>query len=55
MPRRDVLQGVLVGAASLLSRSLLRAPVADAFVPATDLPACYPPIRTGLRGSHRHG
>jgi spermidine dehydrogenase len=52
MPRRDVLQGVLVGAASLLTGSLLRAPVADAFLPATDLPGYYPPIRTGLRGSH---
>jgi len=52
IPRRDVLQGVLVGAASLLTGSLLRAPRADAAVPATDLPGYYPPIRTGLRGSH---
>ena len=52
IPRRDVLQGVLVGAASLLSGSLLRAPLADAGIPATELPGYYPPIRTGLRGSH---
>jgi spermidine dehydrogenase len=52
IPRRDVLQGVLVGAASLLTGSLLRAPLADAAVPATDLAGYYPPIRTGLRGSH---
>ena len=52
IPRRDVLQGVLVGAASLLTGSLLRVPLADAVVPATDLPGYYPPIRTGLRGSH---
>jgi spermidine dehydrogenase len=52
IPRRDVLQGVLVGTASLLSGALLRAPLADAGVPATELPGYYPPIRTGLRGSH---
>jgi spermidine dehydrogenase len=52
IPRRDVLQGVLIGAASALTGSLLRAPLAAAAVPATDLPGYYPPIRTGLRGSH---
>src|SRR5580658_4892517 len=52
IPRRDVLQGVLIGAASALSGSLLRAPLAGASVPASDLPGYYPPIRTGLRGSH---
>ena len=50
IPRRDVLQGVLVGAASLLTGSLLRPPNAQAAMPATDLPGYYPPIRTGLRG-----
>jgi spermidine dehydrogenase len=35
-----------------LSGSLLRAPLADAGIPATELPGYYPPIRTGLRGSH---
>jgi spermidine dehydrogenase len=52
IPRRDVLQGVLVGTASLLSGALLRAPLADAGIPAAELPGYYPPIRTGLRGSH---
>jgi spermidine dehydrogenase len=52
IPRRDVLQGVLVGTASLLSGALLRAPLADAGIPASELPGYYPPIRTGLRGSH---
>jgi spermidine dehydrogenase len=52
LPRRDVLQGVLVGATSFLTGSLLRAPLAAAAVPATDLPGYYPPIRTGMRGSH---
>jgi spermidine dehydrogenase len=52
IPRRDVLQGVLIGAASVLTGSLLRAPLASATGAATDLPGYYPPIRTGLRGSH---
>jgi spermidine dehydrogenase len=53
IPRRDVLQGALIGAASALTGSLLRAPLASAAaVPATDLPGYYPPIRSGMRGSH---
>jgi spermidine dehydrogenase len=53
IPRRDVLQGVLIGAASALTGSLLRAPVASAAaIPATELPGYYPPIRSGMRGSH---
>ncbi|HTY50040.1 MAG TPA: FAD-dependent oxidoreductase [Steroidobacteraceae bacterium] len=56
IPRRDVLQGVLIGAATALTGSLLKPPAALALasdgVPATDLPGYYPPIRTGMRGSH---
>jgi spermidine dehydrogenase len=53
IPRRDVLQGVLIGAASALTGSLLRAPLASAAaIPATELPGYYPPIRSGMRGSH---
>jgi spermidine dehydrogenase len=53
--RRDFLQGVLVGAATALSGPLLRAYAADATAPpgaAQDLPGYYPPVLTGMRGSH---
>jgi spermidine dehydrogenase len=49
IPRRDFLQGALIGAASALTGSLLRPPVT--YAAASDLPGYYPPIRTGLRGS----
>ena len=56
IPRRDILQGAVIGAASALTGALLAPPAAlaalAADVPATDLPGYYPPIRTGLRGSH---
>ena len=49
--RRDFLQGALVGAAFTLSGGLRRAYAADA-VAAQDMPGYYPPLLTGLRGSH---
>jgi len=55
IPRRDFLQGVLIGAASTLSGPLLRAYGADVVAPgsaAQDRPGYYPPLLTGLRGSH---
>src|SRR5579863_2209414 len=56
IPRRDFLQGTLIGAASALCGPLLRAYAADA-ASATmsapqDLPGYYPPTLTGMRGSH---
>jgi len=55
IPRRDFLQGALVGAATVLGGSLLRG-YAAAAVPglaaAQDQPGYYPPTLTGLRGSH---
>jgi len=55
IPRRDFLQGALIGAASTLCGPLLRAYAADAGAAMTapqDLPGYYPPALTGLRGSH---
>jgi spermidine dehydrogenase len=57
IPRRDFLQGTLVGAAAALGGPLLHCVVADAgepagAVPAQDRPGYYPPQLTGLRGSH---
>jgi len=55
IPRRDFLQGALVGAASAWSGALLRAYGADALPErraAQDLPGYYPPAITGMRGSH---
>jgi len=55
IPRRDFLQGALVGAASALCGPLLRAHAADmgtGALAAQDQPGYYPPILTGLRGSH---
>jgi spermidine dehydrogenase len=54
IPRRDFLQGALVGAAAAMS-----APWALAFAQdlglgtaAQDRPGYYPPLLNGLRGSH---
>jgi spermidine dehydrogenase len=54
IPRRDFLQGALVGAATALTGPLLKAYGAEleAGVPAQDRPGYYPPLLTGLRGSH---
>jgi spermidine dehydrogenase len=55
IPRRDFLQGVLIGAATALCGPLLRAhagePGAEALA-AQDQAGYYPPILTGMRGSH---
>jgi spermidine dehydrogenase len=50
IPRRDFLQGMLVGAALSLSAPLRRAYAADGA--AQDAAGYYPPLLTGLRGSH---
>jgi spermidine dehydrogenase len=52
--RRDFLQGALVGAAVALAGPLGRALAADgaAGTAAQDMPDYYPPLLTGLRGSH---
>ncbi len=54
IPRRDFLQGVLVGAASALCGPLLRAHAAGITgAPGSqDQPGYYPPLLTGMRGSH---
>jgi spermidine dehydrogenase len=54
IPRRDFLQGTLVGAASMLCGPLLRAYGGEsaAMLAPQDQPGYYPPILTGLRGSH---
>src|SRR5580692_3746730 len=55
IPRRDFLQGALVGAASALCGPLLRAHADEAMsavMAAQDRPGYYPPILTGMRGSH---
>ena len=55
IPRRDFLQGTLVGAATLLTGPLLKAYAADAAdvgIAAQDKPGYYPPRLTGMRGSH---
>jgi spermidine dehydrogenase len=49
IPRRDFLQGMLVGAALTLSAPLRRAYAAEG---AQDASGYYPPLLTGLRGSH---
>ena len=57
IPRRDFLQGTLIGAATALNGPLL-AGLADAASQsaapsaAQDQPGYYPPLLTGLRGSH---
>ncbi len=52
--RRDFVNGVAVGAAGLASASMLAgcSPAGNAAASASDLAATYPPLRTGLRGSH---
>jgi spermidine dehydrogenase len=55
IPRRDFLQGALISAASALCGPLLRAHAEDLppQAPAPqDLPGYYPPLLTGMRGSH---
>jgi spermidine dehydrogenase len=58
IPRRDFLQGMLVGASTALAGPLLSACVANAdeasaqLLAAQDVPGYYPPLLTGLRGSH---
>ena len=57
IPRRDFLQGTLIGAASALTGPLLTglasaAESAAAADGAQDAPGYYPPLLTGLRGSH---
>ena len=57
IPRRDFIQGALVGAATALTGSLLKAYPADAAdvgvtAAAQDKPGYYPPLLTGMRGSH---
>jgi spermidine dehydrogenase len=57
VPRRDFLQGTLIGAATALNGPLL-AGLAEAAsrsaapIAAQDQPGYYPPLLTGLRGSH---
>lgn len=55
IPRRDFLQGTLVGAAAALTGPLLEAYGAEAVdvgLGAQAQPGYYPPSLTGLRGSH---
>jgi len=58
IPRRDFLQGVLVGSASALTGSLLCACAPQLLAPGSgtlapqDRPGYYPPRLTGMRGSH---
>ena len=51
IPRRDFLQGALVGAATTLTGPLLKAYAADS-PEAQNAAGYYPPALTGLRGSH---
>jgi len=53
IPRRDFLQGALVASATVLSGPLLKAYAASAdALSAQDQPGYYPPLLTGMRGSH---
>ena len=53
IPRRDFLQGALVASATALTGPLLKAYAADgAGIAAQDKPGYYPPMLTGMRGSH---
>ncbi len=55
IPRRDFVQGVLVGAATALTGPMLKAYAADAAdigSGAQGQPGYYPPLLTGMRGSH---
>ena len=55
IPRRDFIQGALVGAATALTGPMLQAYAADAAdigAGAQGQTGYYPPVLTGLRGSH---
>jgi spermidine dehydrogenase len=56
IPRRDFIQGALVGAATALTGPMLRAYAADAAdvgaAGAQGQAGYYPPLLTGMRGSH---
>jgi spermidine dehydrogenase len=59
IPRRDFLQGSLIGAAAVLGGPPMRSAFADAPAPAAiasasaqDVTGYYPSSSTGLRGSH---
>jgi spermidine dehydrogenase len=53
IPRRDFLQGVLVGAAGTFAAPWLsQAHAAELGTGAQDQPGYYPPLLTGLRGAH---
>jgi spermidine dehydrogenase len=52
MPRRDFIQGALVGAATALTGPLLAAYASEAPAAAQDQAGYYPPLLTGMRGSH---
>jgi spermidine dehydrogenase len=51
--RRDFLNGIALGTAAIACDPLVAAPASTAAVPALkDAPDYYPPLLTGLRGSH---
>ncbi|MDB6088951.1 MAG: hypothetical protein JWN85_1735 [Gammaproteobacteria bacterium] len=55
IPRRDFIQGALVGAATALTGPLLKAYAADSVdfgAGAQGRPGYYPPLLNGMRGSH---
>jgi spermidine dehydrogenase len=52
IPRRDFLQGALVASATALCGPLLKAYGAEEMVAAQDRAGYYPPLLTGMRGSH---
>src|SRR5215468_3427865 len=52
IPRRDFLQGTLIGAATALAGPLLAGVPEAPAAAAQDRPGYYPPALTGLRGSH---
>src|SRR3984957_20408772 len=55
IPRRDLIQGALVGAAPALTGPMLKAYAADAAdvgAGAQGVAGYYPPLLTGMRGSH---
>src|SRR6202050_1972395 len=55
IPRRDFIQGALVGAATALTGPMLKAYAADAAdvgAGAQGVAGYYPPLLTGMRGSH---
>jgi spermidine dehydrogenase len=52
IPRRDFIQGALVGAATALTGPLLKAYATEAAGAAQDEAGYYPPLLNGMRGSH---